>query len=260
MKETAEDLAKRLSKADLFQNKQKDRHYLYHGKPSKLPENAQGYRVLRAYLDRRQQIVGQILLTAEKLREKTSLTIKTIEATGAFWQYFKGIESMPACHTSPCLILFNGHLPHIFTDNMALREKIIMNFADVMLMPDYINRVDSFVDERIGSKDAMVEAMRMMIIDVADYRKALEHYRQVRSENLQDFLSGFSPITSRQVTVFDSAAGRYTQAEANVIDDDLTELRLIFREYIESDRASPNYKALENYRLELGGLEMRIKK
>lgn len=248
------DLANRLNKAGLFREKQKQRHYLYHGKAGTLPEQVQGYSRLRAYLNRRQQIVGQILLTAEKIREKPSQKIKTVEAKGAFWQYSKGLTNMPACHTSPCLILINQQLPHIFTDNTGLRQEIILNFADVMLMPDYINRVDSFVDDSIGSKEAMVKAMQLLMFDGADYLKALKYYRKVRSENLNEFLSGFSSITSGHVAVPNISTGRYNNAEVGVMDDDLAELRLIFREYIESDKTPPNYNALENYKTELGGL------
>jgi hypothetical protein len=206
---------------------------------------------LRAYLHRRQQIVGQILLTTEKIREKPSQKIKTIEAKGAFWQHSKGLENMPACHTSPCLILFNQQLPHMFTYNTGLREQIILNFADVMVMPDYINRVDSFVDDSIGSKDAMVKAVQMLIFDGAGYLKALEHYRKVRSENLNEFLSGISSITSGHVAVRNYSTKRYTNEEVGIMDDNLAELRLIFREYIESDKTPPNYNALENYKIEL---------
>lgn len=254
MVKITDELANRLFKAGLFKDKQKERHYLYHGKESRLPEQVQGNPRLRAYLNRRQQIVGQILLTAEKIRENPSQKIKTIEATGAFWQHFKGQENMPACHTSPCLILFNKQLPHIFTDKMGLREQIILNFADVMSMPDYINRVDSFVDDSIGSKDAMVKAMHMLMFDGVDYLKALEYYRKVRSENLNEFLSVFSSYTSGSVAVLNNSTGKYNNEQVCITDDDKVELRLIFREYIESDKNPPNYNALVNYKTDLDSL------
>lgn len=255
MPKIANDLTNRLLKAGLFREKQNDRHYLYHGKPSALTHQIQGYLRLRDYLNRRQQIVGKILLTAQKIRENPSQKIKTIEAKGAFWQYCKGLANMPACHTSPCLIVFNQQLPHIFTSHPGLRREIILNFADVMLMPDFINKVDSFVDDSIGSKEAMVQAMHMLIFEKMDYLKALEHYRKVRSDNLNEFLSGFSPITSSHVAIRNNATGKYTNEEVGVMDEDLAELRLIFREYIDSDRTPPNYQALENYKAQLDALK-----
>lgn len=241
------DLVERLNKAGGFSSPGKDRHILFHGKQA-LPLNAASYVQLRAYLNRRQQVVGQVLITAELLRTGLAGKIKNIEATGAFWQLYRGVTGMPACHTSPCLILMNGLLPHVLAVHPVLKQEIILNFADVMLMPDFINRVDSFVDDKIGSKEAMVEAMRMVMLEGKDYRQALTHYRKVRSNNLHEFLSGFSSLSHRSVTVYDQNARKYTQIEASVIDDDITELRLIFLEYIESDKLPLEFICFENYR------------
>ena len=240
------DLMARLKKAGIFSTPGDRRQYLYHAKQA-VPTHAGGHQQFRAYLRSRQQTVGQILILAGLIAVDPAEKISKVEETGAFWQLFKGSKEMPACHTSPCLILLNGLLPHVLAKHPVLQQEIILNFGCVMLMPDFINRVDAFIDDKIGSKQAMVKSVTMVMLEGSGYRQALEYYHHVRATNLRDFLAGFSSQVVRPVTMQNQQTGRYEQTQATVIDDELTELRLILGDYKESEEWPIDYKYFDNY-------------
>lgn len=143
---------------------------------------------LQKYAARRQQAVAKILIIGEVMRDAGAFAARnnggpvTITTEGAFWQTVGGTELQPACHTSPALLLFDSHLPTILPQWASVRnehgiaQQIVLTFAECVLMPQYVNRIDQALDEHFGGK-ALVAAMHS-VIDGASAQEATIEYQQ----------------------------------------------------------------------------------
>jgi hypothetical protein len=143
---------------------------------------------LQKYARARQLTIAKIMMLGEKLRDAGGLhhnggsLPRQIAATGAFWQTHKGTEQSPACHTSPALLLFDGHLPIIvpqwagLPQHAAVAQQIILTFADCVLMPLFVNQIDQAIDESVGGA-ALVESMQM-VQEGASARDATYSYQE----------------------------------------------------------------------------------
>lgn len=143
---------------------------------------------LQKYALRRQLAVAKILTIGELMRSAGAFTARnqggpiTISTEGAFWQSVGGTELFPACHTAPALLVFDGHLPTILPHwanirgHHAVAQQIVLTFAECVLMPQFINRIDQALDESFGGR-ALVAAMRQ-VIDGADALTATIAYQR----------------------------------------------------------------------------------
>jgi hypothetical protein len=153
------------------------------------------------YAAERRMTVAKIMVLGEKLRDAGAFdsfgprSMVEIGWEGAFWQAFKGTGEGPACHTSPALLTFNKHLPHVLAQwaqisrKGAVQERIVDTFGHCVTMPLFVNRIDQALDESFGAK-ALVESMEM-VRDGASAREATRYFQAEMDETyrlLLDFL------------------------------------------------------------------------
>jgi hypothetical protein len=145
---------------------------------------------LRKYVSRRQRIAGQLLVLGELIREYKSQPINAITVSGAVWQLHHASGDTNAAHTAPCTLLFNGHLPHVpVQDILPLAHEIILNFADVMIMPQGVNKLDTYLDDKfVDSKKAFADAMSLVIVQGHPAREALDLYLDERTGKIGEII------------------------------------------------------------------------
>ncbi len=152
---------------------------------------------LHLYGQRRLTTVARLLLLIQKAAaDNRSLKTSEVSATGAFWQAFRGVYDMPACHTSPCLLLFDGHLPTTPVKNLALKRHLIVNFGDCMLMPRAVNKIDSVMDDHIG-RYALVDSAAMVLKGASPLEASHEYAQTLRE--LYASLLNLSPTELQKV-------------------------------------------------------------
>lgn len=142
---------------------------------------------IQKYAARRQLAVAKIMTIGEVMREAGAFDARNgggpvrLTTEGAFWQTVAGTELFPACHTAPALLLFDGHLPTILPQwagltNQAIAQQIVLTFAECVLMPQFVNRIDQALDENFGGK-ALVSAMQL-VLDGDDPMEATIEYQR----------------------------------------------------------------------------------
>lgn len=152
---------------------------------------------LHLYGQRRLATVARLLLLTQKAAAgNPALKTMEVSATGAFWQAFTGTDTMPACHTSPCLLLFDGHLPTVPVQSPALKRQLILNFGDCMLMPRAVNKIDSVVDDHVG-RYALADSATMVLQGAPPLEAAHAYARTLRE--LYAGLLDLSPAELQQV-------------------------------------------------------------
>jgi hypothetical protein len=159
-----------------------------------------------------------------------------VTASGAHWQAFTGTDDNNACHTCPCLLLFNGQHPTHISKNRVLQRHLVVEFADCMLMPRGINGIDKVVDEKIGS-EAFVEAAAHM----------LHHADAGWRDGLQVFDRGMSDI---YVNAHAYLYGAPSQPQPRR-DAEEQVLMVVCAYYEGLEAARTNAVAVDNYRREL---------
>ena len=106
------------------------------------------------YGRRRYFSVARVMALMQILRDAESLATRgkpiAVKAVGAYWQAFQGTNDSPACHTCPALLMLDSQLPTLKTENNGLRRHLIVEFADCMLMPQFINKIDRLLDDEAG--------------------------------------------------------------------------------------------------------------
>lgn len=85
-----------------------------------------------------------------------------VERAPAVWQAFRGTKEHPACHTAPTHLRIDKALPTLITNSIALRQHMIVDFADCMLMPASVNRIDSVIDVLAG-KEAFAKTSELLL-------------------------------------------------------------------------------------------------
>lgn len=167
-----------------------------------MTSNGQKDRIQK-YAARRQLAVAKIMTIGELMREEGAFESRNgggpvrLSTEGAFWQTVAGTELFPACHTAPALLLFDGHLPTILpewaevTNQQAIAQHIVLTFAECVLMPQFVNRIDQALDENHGGK-ALVNAMQL-VVDGEDALDAAIEYQREMVSVYQDLLQLQTP-------------------------------------------------------------------
>lgn len=147
---------------------------------------------VQKYAARRQLAVAKIMTIGELMRRAGAFTARnnggpvSLTTEGAFWQTVSGTELWPACHTAPALLLFDGHLPTILPqwadipNQHAVAQQIVLTFADCVLMPQFVNRIDQALDENFGGK-ALVAAMELVVAGADALTATIEYQREMVS-------------------------------------------------------------------------------
>jgi hypothetical protein len=203
---------------------------------------AQGFKTdearLYAYAQRRYASVARILVLLEVVRDSPGrlLASPTVEASGAWWQAFKGNDEFNACHTCPCLLLFDGLLPTQLTVNPGLRRMLVAEFADCMLMPRTINAMDKLVDEGLG-RSAFVHAAGAVLNTPA-----------------MKWDRGLGAFDAQMADVYDNARAVLSHPEPHRTPrpaEQEAALDVLCTYYEGMEAARRNRKAFENFRLEV---------
>ena len=162
-----------------------------------VPSRGLEHRLLE-YGRRRLGTVAREMVLVERMLRFGAISPNTsVTCTGAFWQAFRGTLEVPACHTSPGLLRFDGHVPTVPLQNVqtvgkwGLMRHLVLVFADCMLMPKMVNRIDSFVDEEIGRR-VLADSAEMVLVHGASPREATQEYISTMRE-LFSFLLNLSP-------------------------------------------------------------------
>ncbi len=166
--------------------------------PSKTLEQA-----LARYGMRRFESVSRVLTLFEMARRIEDLDRRSrrprVTPSGAVWQAFTGTRDANACHTCPCHLQIDGHLPTLITRNRGLQRHLIIAFADCMLMPRAINEVDIAVDDTFG-RAAFADAAQAVLNEPGvGWREATERFR----EQARDLMGPVHEI------LFGRAGGRF---------------------------------------------------
>lgn len=134
------------------------------------------------YGRRRYFSVARVMALLQILRDREGLATRSrpVEVTpvGAYWQAFRGTTDMPACHTCPALLFLDGNLPTLMTSNNGLRRYLIVEFADCMLMPDFINKIDRLLDDSSAWKAFANAASGLINNPKRSWEDALYAYRE----------------------------------------------------------------------------------
>jgi hypothetical protein len=114
------------------------------------------------YGESRHHSVARVFALFEMLREHEHIDRRPQPVTvsgdaGAVWQAFKGNDTDNACHTCPALLRTDGHVPTSITKNPGFQRHIIVEFANCLLLPRSINKIDIVVDEAAG-RNAFAQA------------------------------------------------------------------------------------------------------
>ncbi len=112
---------------------------------------------------RRAETVGRILLLTRQMLVLDAIGPGTrIDTRGALWQGFRGTEGFEACHTSPALLTFDGQLPTTPVRNVGLRRRLVLEFADCMLMSSEVNHwIDCTFDHNVGAHALAAAAVQV---------------------------------------------------------------------------------------------------
>jgi hypothetical protein len=141
---------------------------------------------LAHYAQRRYASVARMFALLGMVRDTEQLAQRLppveVTASGANWQAFTGTGDNNACHTCPCLLLFNGQHPTRITKNRVLQRHLVVEFADCMLMPSTINGIDKIVDEKIGSEAFVESAAHMLHHAGAGWRDGLQVFDRGMSD------------------------------------------------------------------------------
>jgi hypothetical protein len=145
---------------------------------------------VQKYAARRQLAVAKIMTIGELMRAAGAFDVRSgpvsLSTEGAFWQTVSGTELWPACHTAPALLLFDGHLPTILPhwadipNQHAVAQQIVLTFADCVLMPQFVNRIDQALDENFGGR-ALVAAMELVVAGADALTATIEYQREMVS-------------------------------------------------------------------------------
>jgi hypothetical protein len=145
---------------------------------------------VQKYAARRQLAVAKIMTIGELMRRAGAFDVRSgpvsLSTEGAFWQTVSGTELWPACHTAPALLLFDGHLPTILPhwadipNQHAVAQQIVLTFADCVLMPQFVNRIDQALDENFGGR-ALVAAMELVVAGADALTATIEYQREMVS-------------------------------------------------------------------------------
>lgn len=166
------------------------------------------------YGRRRYFSIARVLALMELLRDLENLPLKEssveVKAVGAYWQAFQGTSDMPACHTCPALLLLNGQLPTLMTNNLGLRRHIVVEFADCMLMPQLVNKLDRLLDDVSGW-----EAFERAAFDLLNDRSRKRTWRDALtaySEGMRQMFPEMIAIIERDVKFADPEQNRIFDA------------------------------------------------
>ncbi|MDJ0656369.1 MAG: hypothetical protein QNJ40_19575 [Xanthomonadales bacterium] len=147
---------------------------------------------LTIYGRRRYYSVARVMALFEIVREHENLgggnSPIRVDAAGAYWQAFGGTTDAPACHTCPALLMLDGNLPTLITHNMGLRRHIIVVFADCMMMPALVNRVDRYFDDSLGWPAFESSASRVLN-EGAGWQDGLGYYTEAMREIFGDMIA-----------------------------------------------------------------------
>jgi len=134
---------------------------------------------MSTYGERRYYSIARVMALFEILRNYENLAARNspvrVKATGAYWQAYRFASDRPACHTCPALLMLDGAYPIMMTTNMGLRRHIIATFADCMVMPVSINRIDRFFDDKFGWP-AFVAAASDVLNDGSSWYDGVNRY------------------------------------------------------------------------------------
>lgn len=132
------------------------------------------------YGRRRYISIARVMALLEILRDIEDLPARPkpveVEATGAYWQAFQGTTQAPACHTCPALLMLDGNLPTLMTSNIGLRRHVIVVFADCMIMPALVNKVDRALDDQVGWTAFETAAAEVINGAGVPWRQGLDRY------------------------------------------------------------------------------------
>ncbi len=136
---------------------------------------------LIAYGRRRAESAARVMALGVLTREVERLDLRpksvSVAETGVIWQAFQGTKTDHACHTVPTCLKIDGLDPTLITSSIALKRNFIVEYADCMLMPDSINRIDRIVDDKIG-RDAFAFVMFHLLNEKgADWWQGFDAYR-----------------------------------------------------------------------------------
>lgn len=143
------------------------------------------------YAVRRMHSIARVLALFGVLRDNNVSGARQrkpyrVEPAAALWQAFQGTGHTNACHTCPCLLFIDGHLPTVSTQNIRLRHALVVEFGDCVLMPRLVNEIDKYVDEGAG-KDAFADAGALVLNEpAASWEEGLQFYRG----RMRDLLGG----------------------------------------------------------------------
>lgn len=107
-----------------------------------------------------------------------------VEPAGAVWQACSGTKDRPACHTAPTHLRIDGGLPTLVTNSIALRQHIIADFADCMLMPVHVNRIDSVIDVATGKQAFAKVSQKLLDESGMTWDQGLSYFREKMRESL----------------------------------------------------------------------------
>lgn len=160
------------------------------------------------YGRRRYFSVARIMALMQLLRDKEGLATRghpvKVEAVGAYWQAFQGTEKSPACHTCPALLKLDGELPTLMTSNKGLRRYLIVEFADCMIMPQFINKIDRLLDD-VSGWVAFAEAASGILNDA---KQSWSHALAAYSENMRQMFPELIDIIERDMQFADPELNR----------------------------------------------------
>ncbi|MEL7449623.1 MAG: hypothetical protein AAFN78_10460 [Pseudomonadota bacterium] len=151
------------------------------GRRSRFMPSPTAIERMTLYGKRRFNSIVRVMALFEVTREHENLAARstpvTVTAAGAYWQAFQGTTLEPACHTCPGLLMLDGELPTLITSNIGLRRHIIVAFADCMIMPVSINKVDRYFDDSLGWP-AFEHAASMVLNSGRSWRDGVSAYAE----------------------------------------------------------------------------------
>lgn len=144
------------------------------------------------YGRRRYFSIARVMALMQVLREREQLWKRNhpvrVEAVGAYWQAYTGTTESPACHTCPALLMLDGQLPTLMTSHMGLRRHLIVTFADCMLMPQFINKIDRNLDD-VSGWPAFAQAASLVLNDRKTWQEAVEAYTESMRQMFPEMLA-----------------------------------------------------------------------